>query len=106
MVTLVDYESNNFLNEIKVVNKISYKLNEEIDEVCELKFSVLNQDGKINFSIFPSVDFISLTHKNDNLSVHVDVFSMPKKYLGELILDEEGIIKKIPVYFEKKNLIN
>lgn len=98
---LVDYDGNNFLNEIEVINKISYKLTEEIDEICELKFNVLNKDGEVNFSIFPSVNFISLTYKEDNLSIHVDVYSMPKKWMGELVLNEEGIIKKIPLYFEK-----
>jgi len=107
MIQLLNYDEK-LLGNIVEINSIEKKFN-NFDENIELKLSILDNFKKIDSlktSIFPENKAISMELKRISkvLNLNIDVKKLGKNWSGDLILESNGFIKKIPIEFRKENI--
>lgn len=111
MVCLLDWNDKAVFNKKTIINSIAHSLSEGDEENVALKWFVLNDENekKASFYLTPKHKAVSFTNQVFFKSGNEGLFEMtvkrellPNKWLGELNVESGGVVKKIPVTFEKK----
>lgn len=108
MAILIDYTDYYFMKKDSTINNKSLSFYSHEKNV--LKFVVKNNTSKkILFSINPLINALSfdpeLIMKDSNIfELKVNAELLPKIWSGDLIINDAGIINKIPLEFFKKEL--
>ncbi len=110
MVCLLDWNDKEVFNKKTVVNAIEHSLSKGDGENVALKWFILNDENekKASFSVTPKNKAVSFTRQVFFKSGGKSVFEMivkkellPDKWLGELNIESGGVVKRIPVFFDK-----
>lgn len=107
MIQLLNYDEK-LLGKHVEVNIIEKKFN-NFDENVELKLSILDNFKKIDSlkaSIFPENKAINTELKliSKVINLNINVPKLENTWSGDLILELNGFIKKIPIIFNKEKI--
>ncbi len=107
MAFLLDRNSLIAFNKESKISSISF----QIAKPSKVMFFVkkeFKRSKKIRFSIVPKVDFLNYTKllkvegpKFLNFGINIDSKRMPDLWEGELIVDEDNFIRRIPIYLQR-----
>ncbi len=110
MAILLDRNSLVVFNKELKVGSIDFQILNQ----SRLKFFIKKEfasSKKIRFSIVPNVNFLTYPRllcvegsKFLNFVLYVNSKSMPFVWEGELIIDEDGFVRKVPIFLRKEEL--
>lgn len=115
MVVLLDWDKKKVFGEEKVVKGVKHTLFKDVDEVVEFKWFVKKEEcdesSVVFFRIKPVCNAFEFDEKMDLSNEEVfhlklDTSGLPDCWKGELLVENEGVVFKIGLEFEKKSVIH
>lgn len=109
MVEVINWNDKKFLNKLVPIHEIKHSLIKNFEDNINLRLLLIREkgDNNVNFLIKPNCEGLKykkncLLIKDETLfNIEINVKNLPDVWSGELLIESKGLVKKIPISFEK-----